>query len=195
MITLVDLVSGKICQTKWAFVSGGRLEGLGWLCGVRQWVEETELLKTCLYPSSFALRNIVGVTECENIVWMCLLISDVCKTSHSTSPKPTLQHFNKRTLSCFASHIFGSWKDDVNTIHFFGVRQCRCNAIRIRRTPSMWHSISCTSRQTYHHHHHHHHHVPEGLGILACSSILKMKLVPPSLPRSSYVSSSFWFIL
>ena len=25
--------------------------------------------------------------------------------------------------------------------------------------------------------------------------ILKMKLVPPSLPRSSYVSSSFWFIL
>jgi len=26
---------------------------------------------------------------------------------------------------------------------------------------------------------HHHHHVPEGLGILACSLILKMKLVPP----------------
>ena len=44
-------------------------------------------------------------------------------------------------------------------------------------------------------HHHHHHHVPEGLGMLACSLILKMKLVPPSLPRSSYVSSCFWFIL
>ena len=43
--------------------------------------------------------------------------------------------------------------------------------------------------------HHHHHLVPEGLGILACSLILKMKLVPPSLPRSSYVSSSVWFIL
>ena len=42
---------------------------------------------------------------------------------------------------------------------------------------------------------HHHHHVPEGLGMLSCSLILKMKLVPPSLPRSSYVSSSFWFIL
>ena len=41
----------------------------------------------------------------------------------------------------------------------------------------------------------HHHHVPEGLGMLACSLILKMKLVPPSLPRSSYVSSSVWFIL
>ena len=37
----------------------------------------------------------------------------------------------------------------------------------------------------------HHHHVPEGLGMLSCSLILKMKLVPPSLPRSSYVSSSF----
>ena len=37
----------------------------------------------------------------------------------------------------------------------------------------------------------HHHHVPEGLGMLSCSLILKMKLVPPSLPMSSYVSSSF----
>ena len=44
-------------------------------------------------------------------------------------------------------------------------------------------------------HHHHHHHVPEGLGMLSCSLILKMKVVPPSLPRSSYVSSPFWFIL
>ena len=40
--------------------------------------------------------------------------------------------------------------------------------------------------------HHHHHHVLEGLGMLACSLILQMKLVPPSLPRSSYVSSSVW---
>ena len=47
----------------------------------------------------------------------------------------------------------------------------------------------------HHHHHHHHHHVPEGLGMLACSFILKMKLVPPSVPQSSYVSSSVWFIL
>ena len=30
---------------------------------------------------------------------------------------------------------------------------------------------------------------------VSCSLILKMKLVPPSLPRSSYVPSSFWFIL
>jgi len=29
----------------------------------------------------------------------------------------------------------------------------------------------------------------------SCSLILKMKLVPPSLPRSPYVPSSFWFIL
>ena len=40
----------------------------------------------------------------------------------------------------------------------------------------------------------HHHHVLEGLGMLACSLILKMKLVPPSLPRSSYVSSSVVYI-
>ena len=30
---------------------------------------------------------------------------------------------------------------------------------------------------------------------VSCSLILKMKLVPPSLPRSSYVPFSFWFIL
>ena len=30
---------------------------------------------------------------------------------------------------------------------------------------------------------------------VSCSLILKMKLVPPSLPRSSYVPSPFWFIL
>ena len=47
----------------------------------------------------------------------------------------------------------------------------------------------------YYYCHHHHHHVPEGLGMLACSLILKMKLVPLSLPPSSYVSSSVWFIL
>ena len=45
------------------------------------------------------------------------------------------------------------------------------------------------------HHHHHHHHVPEGLGVLYCSLILKMKLVPPPLPWSFHVPSSFWPIL
>ena len=47
----------------------------------------------------------------------------------------------------------------------------------------------------YHHHHHHHHYIQEGLGLIPVPCILKMKLVPPSLPRSSYASSSFWFIL
>ena len=42
---------------------------------------------------------------------------------------------------------------------------------------------------------HNHHHVQEGLGLILVPCIIKMKLVPPSLPRSSYVSSSFWFIL
>ena len=35
-----------------------------------------------------------------------------------------------------------------------------------------------------------HHHVQKGLGLIPVPCILKMKLVPPSLPRSSYVSSS-----
>jgi len=42
---------------------------------------------------------------------------------------------------------------------------------------------------------HHHHHVQEGLGLIPVPCVLKMKFFPPSLPRSSYVSSSFWFIL
>ena len=46
----------------------------------------------------------------------------------------------------------------------------------------------------HHHHHHHHHHVPEELGVLSCSLILKMKLVPPPLPWSFRVPSSFWSI-
>jgi len=54
--------------------------------------------------------------------------------------------------------------------------------------------IPLTESALYNVHHHHHHHVPEGLGILACSLILKMKLVPPSLSRSSYVSSSVWSV-
>jgi len=37
----------------------------------------------------------------------------------------------------------------------------------------------------------HHHHVQGGLGLIPVPFILKMKLIPPSLPRSSYVSSSF----
>ena len=41
----------------------------------------------------------------------------------------------------------------------------------------------------------HHHHVQEGLDLIPVPFIIKMKLVLPSLPRSSYVSSSFWFIL
>jgi len=45
------------------------------------------------------------------------------------------------------------------------------------------------------HHHNHHHPVQEGLGLIPVPCILKMKLVPPSLPRSPYVPSSFWFIL
>ena len=49
-------------------------------------------------------------------------------------------------------------------------------------------------QESFNYNKHHHHHVPEGLGMLACSLILQMKLVPPSLPRSSYVSSSVWFV-
>jgi hypothetical protein len=37
----------------------------------------------------------------------------------------------------------------------------------------------------------HHHHVQDGLGLIPVPCILKIKLVPPSLLRSSYVPSSF----
>ena len=59
-------------------------------------------------------------------------------------------------------------------------------------------TAGCVSESSvfhHHHHHHHHRHVQEGLSLIPVPYILKMKLVPPSLPRSSYVSSSFWFIL
>jgi hypothetical protein len=51
------------------------------------------------------------------------------------------------------------------------------------------------NKNHYHHHHHHHHHVQEGLGLIPVPCILRMKLAPPSLLRSSYVSLSSWFIL
>ena len=38
---------------------------------------------------------------------------------------------------------------------------------------------------------HHHHRVQEGLGLIPVPCVLKMKFIPPSLPRSPYVSSSF----
>jgi hypothetical protein len=41
----------------------------------------------------------------------------------------------------------------------------------------------------------HHRHVQEGLGLITVACILKLKLVPPSLPRSSYVPSFVWFRL
>jgi len=42
---------------------------------------------------------------------------------------------------------------------------------------------------------HHHHHVQEGFGLIPFPCILKMKLVPPSLPRSSYVFWSLVYVL
>ena len=56
-------------------------------------------------------------------------------------------------------------------------------------------SVQRLEEEAYILYHHHHHHVQEGLGLIPVSCILKMKLVPPSLPQSSYASSSFWFIL
>ena len=58
-------------------------------------------------------------------------------------------------------------------------------------TLSRYYNTTCIGDRCHHHHHHHHHHVQEELGLIPVPGILKMKLVPPSLPRSSYVSSSF----
>ena len=48
-----------------------------------------------------------------------------------------------------------------------------CPSVR----PSAWNNSAHTG------HHHHHYHVQEGLGLIPVPCILKMKLVPPSLPR------------
>ena len=61
--------------------------------------------------------------------------------------------------------------------------------------PEDYNKNHITALQQHAYYHHHHHHVQEGLGLIPVPCILKMKLVPPSLPRSSYVSLSFWFIL
>ena len=73
-----------------------------------------------------------------------------------------------------------------------------CTKISANKVPTK--QVITSSRRSSHcppnvHHHHHHHHVPEGLGVLSCSLILKMKLVPPPLPWSSRVPSSFRSIL
>ena len=106
-----------------------------------------------------------------------------------------------------------AWLDEWSNVRELCIRACACvcthvckNAYtRVCRLCTYISPLFCTKEQTatmswtelchHHHHHHHHHHVPEGLDMLSCSLILQMKLVPPSLPRSSYVSSSFWFIL
>ena len=54
--------------------------------------------------------------------------------------------------------------------------------------PACLHSVD---REKVYHLSPHHRHVQEVLGLIPVPCILKMKLVPPSLPRSSYVSSSF----
>jgi len=45
------------------------------------------------------------------------------------------------------------------------------------------------------HHHHHHHHELWRVRLSACSLTPRVELVPPSLPRASYNSPSFGFIL
>ena len=51
----------------------------------------------------------------------------------------------------------------------------------------MLRSIRCQTTERYH--------VPEGLGVLSCSLILKMKLVPPPLLWSSRVPSFYIVML
>ena len=75
-------------------------------------------------------------------------------------------------------------------IRLFGMTECP-----VKKPPVPTKQATASSKFISYQIMHHHHHVPEWLGMLSSSLILKMKLVPPSLPRSSYVSSSFWFIL
>jgi hypothetical protein len=93
------------------------------------------------------------------------------------------------TIPCACGHVYIGQKGRVIQNRIREHKRHTC--IRLAHTDKSSvaeHSISQD-------HHHHHHHVQERLGLIPVPCILKMKLVPPSLSRSSYASSSFWFIL
>ena len=95
------------------------------------------------------------------------------------------------------SHHSGSaprWtrKDSRGKRHTLSPKPYRSTPVP-NNTPIQW--IPVPTVQWRKHAAYHHHHVPEGLGVLSCSLILKMKLVPPPPLRSSRVPSSFRSIL
>ena len=80
-----------------------------------------------------------------------------------------------------------------NVCTYISVHSSYINVVYIKCDSQKGSRLTCFYHDYIHRHHHHH--VQEGLGLITVPCILKMKLVRPSLPRSPYVSSSFWFIL
>jgi len=93
----------------------------------------------------------------------------------------------KHERMVFGCCVFVGWIDSLQLAQRDVVAQIvnsvkrHTNLFREIQKHSLWNPI--------------HHHVQEGSGLIPVPCILKMKLVPPSFSRSSYVSSSFWFIL
>ena len=84
------------------------------------------------------------------------------------------------TFMIYLSHIFLEWEIfRTNAVAKIKTHILRFSDVFANITPFVRSSSSCAWR----------------VRRVSCSSILKMKLVPPSLPRSSYVPSSFRFIL
>ena len=104
------------------------------------------------------------------------------------------------TAEC-ESHRFGSpvsdrqkWSWSSPEMHGPKAKECKCyQLISVNLEPQA--TQKTLYRAIKFRRFHHHHHVPEGLEVLSCSLILKMKLVPPPPPWSSRVPSSFRSIL
>jgi hypothetical protein len=125
MITLVDLVSDRIRQTKSEALQPAKDRDAGRASSV--------LLETFVYPS-FALTNSVWAAECENIVWMCLLIPDVCKTTH---PPPSAPYVTTRTSAMFCKSYFclpEGWFYLNRFMERSGVRWTECGVSPVIRT-------------------------------------------------------------
>ena len=123
------------------------------------------------------------------ILWVCVC-SLVCPACRAHAPYYVAICGLSRSTIFFPHYL-------INRTNFGGKNLLSIKCVLILFASFVWNvSHSKNNWVRYHYHyHHHHHHVQEGLGLIPVPCILKMKLVPPSLPRSSYVSSSFWFIL
>ena len=148
------------------------------------------------------LRSVLVNNVAVEKQWVLHIVC-VCVSVLSSMPNTSFLHrITFSSVSCLAipyistsSHkgtIFGGGKKGLLNIKYkfwFSLQMLSKIFLILSRIQQGHHHHH---NHRHHRHHHHHHHLPEGLGMLACSLILKMKLVPPSLPRSSYNSARYY---